>query len=137
MFATGFQSFAFQTVGGGVATPTGHGGYVHVTPYQRYKQNEHERTLEEQRLELQRVDDELADAEQKRLLASEQKLLASKRQSATLAKLEQQYLQEISQLLMVRADLVRRVRQSEELLILMIAMNRRRFRVANWQATAH
>ena len=141
MFATGFQSFAFQTAGltntPQPAQTTEGGGFVY--PYERLRDEQYQREkLRKQKTELEKLDSVLRETERKRDLAAESREIAlkakkDKRNAERLARLEQELLDEISRLLMVRADLMRRVKQSEEMLIVMLAMKRKRLRAINWQ----
>jgi len=78
--------------------------------------------------ELQKVDSVLLEYERRRALAEESLRLAEESETQRLLKLQNELITEITRLLMVKADLMVRVRRGEEQLILMIAMRRRRLR---------
>lgn len=78
--------------------------------------------------ELQKVDSVLLEYERRRALAEESLRLAEESETQRLLKLQNELITEITRLLMVKADLMARVRRGEEQLILMIAMRRRRLR---------
>lgn len=130
-----FQSYGFQVVVGQTAT-TG-GGFVY--PYEKLRDEQYEREkLRKQKSELEKLDSVLKEAQRKAALAEESKRIAQekedKRNAKRLANLEQELLNEITRLLMVRAEIVARIRRSEEQLILMIAMKRKRLRAITWRA---
>jgi len=131
MFSSGFQSFAFQTAGND-NTPTGSGGKeIYVTPYQKYQEEEYRRDkIRKEKTELEKLESVLREAERKKELAARNKLLATERRAIALARAEAEYLAEINRLLMVRADLIRRIKEDEAALIILIVMRRRKLRVA-------
>ena len=127
------QRNAFQ-IPSAVAATVGD-SYTYAPTYQKYQVEERQREkIRKEKSDLDKLQSVLAENERKRLLAAESKLLADAENAMRLAALEQEYLQEIDRLLVVRADLMRRVRQSEETLIMMMAMKRKRLRAVNWQA---
>lgn len=112
------------------------GGYVWHAPYHKYKDEEQKREqIRRDKTELERLEAVLAENERKKLLAA-QSLAEAKAAKAKerLARLEREYIDEINRLLMVRASLMRRIRENEGLLIVMLAMRRRRLRAGQWQA---
>ena len=133
MFQTSaFQSYAFQINGKAANDNDGLLGgkdYSYQTPYKK----ELEAKIRKEKTELQKVDSVLAETERKKQLAALALLAAQeqkKKQAALrLLKLEQEYLEEISRLLAVRAELIQRIREDEALLVIMM-MKRRRLRVA-------
>jgi hypothetical protein len=136
MFTAGFQSFAFQTVGnGGVPTPQVSGlGYDGRLPYQRHREEEYQREkIRRQKSELERLDSVLKETKRKAALAEESRLLADKKNAKRLAQLEQEFLNEITRLLAVRVEIMARIKRNEQMLILMMAVRRKRFRASTWQ----
>ena len=133
-----FQLTAFQTgpISNEAPSYVGDGRYTYVNPYQKYRSEEHQREkVRKEKSDLERLNSVLEENRRKAALAAESKKIAlDKKNKARLKKLEQEYQDEIARLLMVRAELIRRVRQSEELLICMMAMKRKRLRTINWQA---
>lgn len=95
-------------------TPTGHGGRESfVLPYQRYQAEQYD--LEQKRKELQRISDDLAEAESKK-----QQALA---EAAALeaAALEANLQEEINRLRMERDWLMRQIDDEEAILVLMMS----------------
>jgi hypothetical protein len=78
--------------------------------------------------DLQRVDAVISEYERRRLLASESLTLARESERSRLITIYNDLTTEISRLLMVKAELMARVKRGEEQLIIMIAMRRRRLR---------
>lgn len=113
-----FQDNAFQI---DALAPVG-GGYVY--PYQRYKQKkakeDYEKLkLEEQRAELERVEQELAEAKegQKQLRVDTRKEKKAELQAAIAA--SEAYQQEIDRLSQERALLMRMIDDEEAIFVLM------------------
>lgn len=126
MFATGFQSVAFQTVVGlGGAQPTGH-GYSYQTPYQRHRIAEQEERIKQQKTDLQKVESVIQEYERrKEITADSLARVSSKRQEARLLTAQNELISEISRLLEVRAELMAKLRQEEDALILMLIFQRK------------
>lgn len=129
MFATGFQSFAFQTVGAANDNLGGGGNvYHHHHPYEELKEK-----VRKERSALQKLESVLKETERKKELAAKNKIIAkqnkSKQATIRLAALENEYLQEIIRLLAVRAELIQRIKEDEAILVIMM-MKRRRLRAA-------
>ena len=108
---------------------------THIPHYQRYVNEESQREkIKKEKTDLERLESVLREAERKKDLAAESKKLAEQtnkiKRSIELENLEREYLEEINRLLMVRAELIRRIKEEEVLLIILIAMKRRRLRVA-------
>jgi hypothetical protein len=130
-----FQSYAFQPVAfQTVATNDngwlgGGGGYKR--PYQKYKEEEAQREkIRREKSELEKLESVLAENERKAEIAAQNKLIASARRSIALAKAEAEYLAEIDRLLKVRAELMRRIKEDEAILVILMMMKRRKLRVA-------
>lgn len=126
MFVAGFQFVAFQSP----SNDNGWlgGGYIH--PHVKYKDEEVKREqIRREKSELEKLESVLRETERKKQLAAQNQMLATERRAAALARLEAEYLAEINRLLVVRAELIRRIREDEAILIIMI-MKRRRLRVA-------
>src|ERR1700743_259216 len=97
MFATGFQSFAFQSAGSQKviptpsAVPTRPDYYHYSSAHSKYREEEYQRQLiAEQRAELRRIDEELAEAERQRLeaIAESKAKLKAKKAAKKLAAFE-------------------------------------------------
>jgi len=78
--------------------------------------------------ELQKVESVISEYERRRALAEESLKIAEESETERLLAVQNELIAEITRLLMVKADLMARVRRGEEQLILMIAMRRRRLR---------
>lgn len=129
MFATGFQSVAFQTaVNDNEAI--GGDGKLYVTPYQQHREEHQREKIRKDKSELQKLESVLRETERKKELAEKARLkAATERRMLVLAQAEAELLEEINRLLMVRAELIRRIKEDEAILIILI-MKRRRLRVA-------
>lgn len=136
MFQSGaFMNFSFQTVGvgsndnnngllGGIMTPP----YGYRSPHKQLREK-----IRQEKSELQKVESVLKETTRKHQITAKNKLVAEqlekKKRALKLATLENEYLQEIKRLLAVRAELMRRVREDEAILIILM-MKRRRLRAA-------
>jgi len=131
MFATGFMNFSFQTAGND-NQPTGGGKQeAWVTPYQLLQQQEYrEKLIRKEKTELEKLESVLAENRRKAELAARNKQIATERRAKALAKAEAEYLAEINRLLMVRAELMQRIKENESILVILMIMRRRRLRVA-------
>lgn len=137
---TAFQSNAFQHNAFQIDTTpivndtTGRGSYSYVFPFQK-EQLQAEKVIKE-KTELQKLESVLTETNRLKGLAHESLVLAQQRKARKraleLAQKEKEYLTEINRLLIVRVELMQRIKESEEILMVMIAM-RRRLRVGNWQ----
>lgn len=132
-----FQSNAFQIIRNAVSIvgSSGNEKYTYATPYQILQSPQAQRDkIKAVKTDLARVDSVLEETTRKKLLAEESRKLAKQRnalkRSIELEALEREYLNEINRLLMVRADLIRRIRADEEILVVMIMARKRRFRFA-------
>lgn len=129
-YYSGFQAFqrnAFQIKGRANEPDNGWlgGGYVH--PHVKYRDEEAQRErIAQEKARLQRIENELAEAERKRLeaLAEAQKRKA-KKAAKQLAALEASLQDEINRLRIERIWLMRRIDDEECALILMLRKKRR------------
>lgn len=129
MFTAGFQSIAFQGVFG-VNVQTYGDSRSH---YQKFQAAEYEREkqlqkIRKQKTEAQKLQSVINEYERRRLLAEESFLIAEESEKARLLSVQNELINEINRLLMVKAEMMARTKRDEEMLILMIAMKRRRFR---------
>jgi len=121
-----YQWNAYQIAIGTVAEETvGDDSYVYLPSQQQEK-------IKRKKNDLDRLESVLAETERKKALATESKKLANEtnklKRALELESLEREYLNEINRLFMVRADLIRRIRSDEELLVIMILARKRRLR---------
>ena len=84
--------------------------------------------IKKSKTELQKLDSVLSEYERRQALAAESLRLAEESETQRLLTLQNELITEITRLLMVKAELMARVKRGEEQLILMIAMRRRRLR---------
>lgn len=115
-----FQNNAFQIVTSD--TNTGGGGYV--PPYEKYREDQYQRkNLQEHNADLKRIDDELAEAEQRKQeqLAAQKKLKA-KNSAKKLAALEALLQEEINRLRTERVWLMRQIDEEEAIFVLLLSM---------------
>jgi len=124
-----FQTFSFQNAFqyNGAANDNSGGkkeSYTYQKPYDEYLQRQAK--LQKQKSELEKVESVIAENRRRADLAAKNKLEASKQAALRLAKLEAEYLAEISRLLQVRALLVQQIKRNEEALILLLMVKRRR-----------
>jgi len=126
--ATAFQTNAFQISRPANDNPSNAGDYV--TPYDRYKEEEYQKRINREKSEVQKIDSVIDENKRKAELAAKNRLLAAERRAAQLAILEQEYLNEINRLLVVRAELMRRIKEDEAILIILMVMKKRRLRAA-------
>ena len=135
MYYSGFQSNAFQRNAFQIVSndnsPTGNGGNYYQTPYQRYKDEiELEEKVKREKSELEKLESVLRETERKKELAAKNRLVAQEKRALELARLEAAYLEEINRLLVIKADLMRRIKEDESILIIFMVMKRRRLRAA-------
>jgi hypothetical protein len=127
-----FQSNAFQIIPDGKNTPENSGGtpYTYI-PADQQREIERRKLIATKKTELQKVVSVIGEYERQRELAEESLKIASEKSQARLLKAQNELIAEINRLLIVKAELVARIRREEEQLILMAAMRRRRFRIYN------
>lgn len=129
-----YQAFAYQTITGNPANDNGWLGgkaYGYVTPYKKYAAEESQREkIAQEKSELDKLESVLKEAERKKQLAAQNRLIANERRALELAALELEYLNEINRLLMVRGELIRRIKEDEAILIILMVKRRRSFFVA-------
>lgn len=136
---SGFQANAFQIITSGSpvepesAVP---GGTVYHAPYHKYREEERKREqIRKDKSELEKLQSVLQENERKKALAAQSLIEAkAKKDKERLARLEQEYLDEINRLLAVRAMLLQRMKKNQGALIVFMAMKRRRLRAGQWQA---
>lgn len=135
-FYSAFQTNAFQWNAYQIARSVSASGglpkeaYSYIYPFQVEKVEKQKRDLvKKQKTELQKLDSVLAETNRLMGLAAESKALAKEKRALELAAKEQEYLQEINRLLMVRDELMRRIKKNEQLIIAMVLMKKRRLRV--------
>lgn len=114
--------------------PSGHGGdrhFSYVTPQQRLRIEEEKRAkVKKDKTDLERVESVLRENYRKKAIAGQNKLIAKEKRAQELAALELEYLTEINRLLAVRAELMRRIRENEAIIMVLVIMRKRRLRVA-------
>lgn len=125
-----YQAFAYQTLSGDPANDNdwlgGGGSYSYNTPYKKYAAEEVQREkIAQEKSELEKLESVLKEAERKKELAAQNRLIASERRAIELAALELEYLNEINRLLGVRIELVRRIKESEAILIILMVRRKR------------
>lgn len=130
MFQSGaFQSVAFQTVWA-VATPDTDTVGDSRSHYQRFQDAERQREkLRKEKTEAQKLQSVISEYERRKSITDESLLIAEESERARLLAAQNELITEINRLLIVKAEMMARIKRSEELLILMLAMRRKRFRV--------
>lgn len=132
-----FQSWAFQSNGfqeaGTAANDNLLGGkdYSYVTPNQKHEHEQREK-IKRQKSELEKLESVLKETQRKKEVAAKNKLLAAEETKAAkrLQKIELELLEEINRLLILRAELIQRIREEEGVLIVLLMMKKRRLRAA-------
>lgn len=129
-----FQNNAFQIKRGATPPPppaadvVGDSVAPYILPYQKYLSDEYQRNkLAEKQIELKRIDDEIAEAEKRRLAAlkrAQANLLAEKA-AKRLAAQERKLQDEIDKLRNERAWLIRQIDDEECVLIIMMRKRKR------------
>lgn len=124
----GFQSNAFQNNGYQILKNPdwlgGGGDYYYLTPYQA-------KILEDEKREKIKADKQDLVLVEKQITKSEDRFEKIKsRQEKEILELQEEMLlyQQISQLRIMRAELIRRIQENEAFLIILITMKRRRLR---------
>lgn len=128
-----FQSFAFQTAGNDNQPAGGghHGDYYFQTPYQKHKAEiELQEKVKREKTELERLESVLREVERKKEIAAQSRLVAQAKRAEALARIEAAYIEEINRLRAIKADLMRRIKEDESILIIFMVMRKRRLRVA-------
>jgi hypothetical protein len=127
-----FQNNAYQiaraatTTGGSPSKET----YSQFYPFQLEQVEKEKRAaLKKQKSDLDRLDSVLAETRRLAAIAAENKLLAKEKRALELAAKEQEYLEEINRLLMVRVELVLKMRRNQQFIIALVLMKKRRLRV--------
>lgn len=132
MYYSGFQSNAFQNnafqikagANGWMGGPID--GYTYKTPYQTQRELEYKRKIAANKLKLKRVEEEIAEAERKRLQDLAE--LRAKEEAAEFAALEAMLQEAINLLRLERAELIRLIEEEEAILVILMMMHRRRFK---------
>lgn len=128
MFSTGFQSFAFQSAGlTNVPQATGGLPYTYVPAYQ-LREIEQRKKVKKTKTEAQKLESVLNEYERRKALAEESLLIAEQSERNRLMSVQNELITEINRLLMVKAELMARMKSEEEQLIMMMIIRRRRFR---------
>ena len=123
-----FQSNAFQIL---TAAASSAGTPYTYIPADQRQEIERRKQIAIKKTELQKVTSVIGEYERQRALAEESLKIANEKAQARLLKAQNELIAEINRLLMVKAELMARIRREEEQLILMVAMRRRRFRIFN------
>lgn len=137
--SSGFQLNAFQIITTSTQPEPERvvpGGTVYHAPYHKYREEERKREqIRKDKSELERLESVMAENERRKALAAQSLLDAkAKKDKERLARLEQEYIDEINRLLAVRAMLLQRMKRNQGALIVIMAMKRRRLRAGQWQA---
>lgn len=124
-----YQNNAYQISNDNSSTPGGRTD-AYVTPWQRYKAEEYQRKLlHKEKSELEKVNNVILETQRQADLVAKNLLLAEKKAAQErLAKKEQEFLNEINRLLLIRDQLIKRIKQEEQTLFLLIMMRKRRLR---------
>lgn len=138
-----FQWNAYQIARNGTPEPTGGSGEegreAYVSSYDRLLLQQAK--VKKVKTDLERLDSVLGETERKKALAAQSAALARQKESLKraieLEALEAEFLKEINRLLMVRAALIRRVKEEEGILIIMIMARKRRLRLSIQPAGAN
>lgn len=133
----GFWNRSFQIARNQEQITTGGGKeerQAYVTPYQKLQLDEEQREkVRKAKTDLDRLESVLRETDRQKRLAAESAKIARERnalkRAIELEAAENEYLNEINRLLMVRAELVARVRHEEGLLVIMIMAMKRRLRI--------
>jgi len=124
-----YQAYAYQTIG---YNPTIYqGGHYYQTPYQKHREEiELQECVRKEKTELERLESVLKETERKKELAAKNKLIAQAKRAEALARIEAAYQEEINRLREIKAQLMRRIKEDESILIIFMVMKRRKLRVA-------
>lgn len=134
-----FQAGAFQIPGFQISqvnvTGKPQAAYTYVHPFQLHRIEEEKRAkLRKEKSDLDKLESVVAENRRRAELIEQSRLLAirnrSKARAIELAQMEQDYLLEITRLLMVKAELMRRIQQTEQVIIAVVVMKKRRLRIA-------
>lgn len=128
-----YQWNAYQ-IARAAPSPSGFGEdkrFAYLTPQQRLRIEEEKRAkLKRDKTDLERLDSVLRENYRKKALAGQNKLIAKAERAIELAALEQEYLLEINRLLAVRAELMRQMKRTEAIIMVLVIMRKRRLRFA-------
>jgi hypothetical protein len=125
--STSFSTDAFSELAfdfGSTPTEETTGRSTYVLPYHKYREEEYQRSVIERKAELERVEQELALAEERK---REEEIALAKRQldeavyAAELAALEARLQDEINRLRMERVWLMRLIDDEEAILVLLLS----------------
>lgn len=128
--SNGFQTNAFQSING-TSSPSvallGGKAYSYKTPYTSYREEEYQKQkIAEQKNNLRLIEQQIAEAERKRLeaLAESKRERLARKAAKELAALEAMLQGEINRLRIARAWLIRRIDDEEAILILIMRKRR-------------
>lgn len=127
--SSSFQSYGFQGVvaGGQPDTDTVGDSRSH---YQKFQDAERQREkLRKEKTEAQKLQSVINEYERRKSITDESLLIAEESERARLLAAQNELITEINRLLIVKAEMMARIKRSEELLILTLVMRRKRFRV--------
>lgn len=122
---SGFQSNAYQSNAyqiGSAVNDNNVGGWSYTHPYIE-AQNER---IRKEKSELQKLESVIAENQRKADLAAKSRAEAKQAAALRLARLENEYLEEISRLMQVKSLLLQRIRRNEEELLMLLMLKRRR-----------
>lgn len=129
---SGFQRNAFQE-NLQVSAVVGDDTRRSYVPSYQMAATESEKQLKRQKSELEKLQSVLAENERRKQLAAESKAKADAANAQRLAALELEYELEINRLLAIRTDLLARIRENEEAIVMMAIAKRKRLRIVQWQ----
>lgn len=124
-----FQSYAFQCVAyqsvWGKGTPQAAGGTPYLYHPAHLREEEQKTKIKKTKTEVQKLQSVLSEYERRRVLAEESLAIAEESERNRLLKAQNELITEINRLLMVKAELMARLKREEELLVIMMIARRR------------
>lgn len=123
-----FQANAFQYGNPTVVTTPDSGGLSTYSYHPEYQQAVQQQKIKREKTELQKLESVLSEYQRRESLAAESLRIAEESERNRLIEIQNNLISEINRLLMVKAEMMARVKRSEEELLLMVALRRKRLR---------
>ena len=104
------------------------GGYVYQP---NYRDEQQKKQIKKTKSEIEKLDSVLSEYQRRQLLAEESLSIAQEKERLRLLKAQNELIEEINRLLMVKADLVARKKREEQALVILMIASRRKLRAFN------
>jgi hypothetical protein len=104
------------------------GGYVYQP---NYREEQQKKQIKKTKSEIEKLDSVLSEYQRRQLLAEESLSIAQEKERLRLLKAQNELIEEINRLLMVKAELMARKKREEQALVILMIASRRKLRAFN------